>query len=191
MVERIVDEFDAGTLPAIHIDAESAKLYHPATLTGKFPVDPELVVRCQRAGSGRYRGVCIGKMLELYPYDAMKKLALSQAKTFIRHMRSQGYEPLQEATELELWGPFRERGDMSRGASLVNFEEDNPFVPAGHWGSAARGAWRHDLERGPRRLNQNVLLDDKDWRHGVVFLVRGQFLATRGKQEESTGAVLV
>src|SRR3989304_5448448 len=113
MIERVVDEIEAGGIPAIQLDPESTKFYHPATLTAKFPLDPELVMRCQRAGSGVYRGTRVGQLPELYPYDALKRQVVGQAKTFLRHMRSQGYEPTQAETELELWGPYRERGDMA------------------------------------------------------------------------------
>ena len=179
-----------GGLPSVQIDPETTRIYEPVTLTAKFPVDPELVVRCQQAGDRPHRGTRVGKMLELYPYDVLKRLATAQAKTFLRHMRNQGYEPLQAETELELWGPFRERLDTSKAADLKNFEEGNHLIPQGHWGSAAHGVWRHDLVRGPRQLDVTTL-GHRDWRFGVVFMLRGKFLATGGHREETTGTLLV
>ena len=179
-----------GGSPAVQIDAEKMRIYEPVTLAAKFPVDSELVLRCQKAGDQPHKGTRVGKILELYPYDILKGQALEQAKVFCQHMRSQGYEPLQEPTEMELWGPFRERLDTSKAATLKNFEEGNHLVPQGRWGSAAHGVWRHDSVRGPRRLDRQTVLNHPDWKYGIVFMLRGKFLATGGHLEDS-GTLIV
>ena len=177
------------TNPAIRI--EPGKIYEPVSLTLKFPADADLVLTCQRMGDKPHRGTPIGKIPELYPRDALKRLALSETKTFISHMKNQGYEAQEAETEMELWGPYREKLDMGKGAALVNFEEGNPLVPQGHWGSAARGVWKHDGITGPRKLDPKTVKGHQDWKRGVIFLVRGKFLATHGHQEETTGTLVV
>ena len=164
---------------------DPGKIYHPLRLVCKFRIDPELALE-----TGLHHGASIGKMLELYPYDQLKHKALSEAKTFMGHMRRQGYIPQQAESEMELWGPYREKVDMSKGADLVNFEEGNPLIPQGHWGSAAHGVSKAD-SRDPRVLNKRELLDSPDWRHGVVFLIRGKFLATHWKESDSDGTLIV
>jgi hypothetical protein len=173
------------------IDSEKTKLYEPLWLTAKFPVDAELVLRCQKAGDSPHKGTRIGKMMELYPYGALKRVVVGHTKTFLRHMKAQGYIPQQAETEMELWGPFRERVDMSKGAELINIEEGNHTIPEGRYVSAARAVWGHDGVKGPRKLDRKTLLDHRDWQRGVFFSVRGRFLATKGKQEEETGTIIV
>jgi hypothetical protein len=129
-------------------------------------------------------------MPELYPQHVLKRIVLSQTKTFLGHMKRQGYIPQQTETEMELWGPFREKVDMSKASDLVNIEEGNPTVPEGRYASAARGVWGHDGTRGPRELDRKTLLDHRDWQRGVFFSVRGRFLATKGSREEETGTIL-
>lgn len=175
--------------PSVRIDP--GKIHEPISLTMKFKVDADLVLTCQRAGDQPHRGKPIGKIMELWPFDALKRIAVSETKTFIGHMKNQGYEAQQAETEMELWGPYREKLDMGKGDALVNFEEGNPLVPQGHWGFAASGMWKHDLEVGPRRLDPKKLKNNPEWKRGVVFLVRGKFLATHGHQEETTGTLVV
>lgn len=175
--------------PAIQVDV--GKLYHPVHLTCKFKVDGEMALRCQRYGAGLYRGKPIGKVPDLWPHLDLKQQALWEAKTFLGHMRRQGYQPQQAESEMELWGPYREKLNMAKGAELVNIEEGNHTIPEGLWGSAAYGGWTHDGHKGPRQLDRNAVLDSQDWKHGVVFLIRGRFLATRGKREETTGTIIV
>lgn len=170
---------------------EPGKIYEPVSLTARFPLDTDLVLTCQRVGGKPYRGTPIGKIPELWPFDALKRIVRNHAKTFIRHMKAQGFEAQQAETEMELWGPYREKLDMRKGDALVNFEEGNPLVPQGHWGHAATGAWEHDGTLGPRQLDPKAMKDHRDWKMGVVFLVRGKFLATHGHQEETTGTLVV
>lgn len=174
-----------------NVKVKPGKIYHPLPLTCKFPVDTELVLDCQRLGARPHKGTLIGKMPELHPFVQLKNHVMSQAKEFVRHMKSQGYEPQQAETEMELWGPFREKMDWGKATQLVNFEEGNPFIPQGHFGSAAHGGWQHDGVIGPRVLDRDLLRDHQDWRWGVIFIVRGHFLATRGYESEDTGGLIV
>ena len=173
------------------LDRESTKVYEPVFLTCKIKVDPELILKLQRMGWRPRRGTPIGKMSDLDPFNALKRLVTEEAKTFIGYMKQQGFLPLEAETQMELWGPFREKLDMSKGSSWENFEEGNPLVPQGMWRSQARGLWEHDLKTGPRELDRKAVLEDRDWKRGVVFLIRGRFLATHGKEEEATGTLLV
>ena len=174
----------------VSIKVDPGKLYHPVRLTCKFKVDPELALKCQRLGAGLHRGTPIGKVSELWPTQTLKRRALTEAKAFVGHMKNQGYVAQQPESEMELYGPFREKLDMSKAAELVNFEEGNPLIPQGHWGSAAHQATSAD-SRGPRVLNRKELLDSQDWQHGVAYLIRGTFLATNWKQDEKTGTLIV
>ena len=176
-------------MPSVQV--KPGKIYHPLSLTCKFPVDTELVLDCQRLGARPHKGTLIGKMPELHPFVQLKHHVLDQAKAFVRAMKSKGYEPQQAETEMELWGPFREKLDMEKASQLVNFEEGNPFIPQGHFGSAAYGGWQHDGVVGPRVLDRNLLRNHQDWRRGVVFIVRGNFLATRGYESEDKGGLIV
>ncbi len=176
-------------MPSVQV--KPGKIYHPAPLTCKFPVDTELVLKCQSLGVKPYKGALIGKMSELHPFVQLKQFVLTQAKAFVRAMKSQGYEPQQAETEMELWGPYREKLDMAKASQFVNFEEGNPFIPQGHFGSAAMGGWASDGVVGPRTLNRDLLRDHRDWQRGVAFIVRGNFLATRGYESEDTGGLIV
>ena len=175
--------------PSVRIDPGT--IHQPIPLNATFPVDLDLVLTCQRVGDKPYRGTPIGKIPELWPREGLKRTILGYAKTFIRHMKAQGYEAQQAETELELWGPYREKMDMGKGGALVNFQEGNPLVPQGHWGTAAHGLWEHDGITGPRQLDPKVAKGHQDWQRGVVFLIRGKFLATHGHREETTGSTIV
>lgn len=170
------------------VKIDPGKIYHPLTLVCKFRADPELALHCQ--GAGLHRGIPIGKMLELWPTDMLKRQALSEAKTFVGHMKRQGYIPQQAESEMELWGPYREKLNMAKGTELVNFEAGNHLIPQGHWGSAAHGVTKAD-SRKPRVLSREQLLDSEDWQLGVAFLIRGKFLATQWKESESDGTLIV
>lgn len=172
------------------VQVKPGKIYHPLSLTCKFPVDTELVLDCQRLGSKPHKGTIIGKMPELHPFVQLKNHVLVQAKAFVRAMKSQGYIPQQAETEMELWGPFREKVDLAKASQLVNFEEGNPFIPQGHFGSAASGGWQPDGVTGPRVLDSDLLRNHRDWRWGVAFIVRGTFLATRGYENDTGGWVV-
>ena len=177
-------------MTTIKLDKTSTKLHHPVALNAKFKVDTDLILQCQRYGGGRYRGKPIGKLPELYPQDRLKRQAVEICKTFIQHMKLQGYEAREPATQMELWGPYREKLDMSKAHQLTNFEEGNPFIPEGHFGHPMSG-WAHDGITGPRTLDTNLLRDHRDWQLGAFFIIRGKFIATKGTEEETTGTVLV
>ncbi len=174
----------------IKLDKSSTKQHHPVSLTAKFKADTDLVLQCQRYGGGLHKGTAIGKLLEIWPTDALKKQALDICRTFIQHMKLQGYETRESATEMELWGPYREKLDMSKANDLINFEAGNHLIPEGHYGHPM-GGWESDGVTGPRTLDKTLLRDHRDWQLGAVFLIRGKFTATRGTEEESTGTILV
>jgi hypothetical protein len=111
---------------------------------------------------------------------------LIQAKEFLRHMKVRGLEPKQSEFKLELWGPYRDKVDLAKGAEMINIEEGNPFFPDGRWVSAARAA--APAQRGPLELTPE-LLDHPDVK-GVHFIVRGLFTRTYGKQSEETGQLI-
>ena len=176
-------------MTGLQLDRESVTLHEPVTLTCKVKADPELVLKCQRLGERPYRGVRLGKLRETYPTQALKRILLDEARTFTAHMKRQGYEPREAETEMRLYGPFREKLDMGRGAALENFEAGNHLIPQGMWRSAAHGTGRA-TERGVLQLDRERVLGSQDWRRGVAFLIKGQFLAAHGKEEETTGILI-
>jgi hypothetical protein len=181
---------ERSSSPAFHIDVETTALHEPVWLDAKLKVDMDLVLKSQQHGQKPLKGIPVGQMMEFWPHDALKREVLAQCQIFLRHMRQQGYEPRLHEHELLIWGPFRERVNMRDGASLVNIEEGNPFYPGGAWAGAAKGVWKHDLKKGPRRLDKQALAEH-DWKHGGHFRVRGLFTAKYGKQEETTGSIIV
>lgn len=174
---------------AYHLDRESIQLHEPVLLKCRFRADPELVLLCQSLGEQPHKGTPIGKMKNLYPFEALKRQAMDEAKMFVRHMRKQGFEPMQAESEMELWGPFAEKVDMSKGASLENFEAGNHLIPQGMYRTRAHGAWKPD-GKGPRRLTKQML-DEPRYGKGASFYIRGRFLASHGKEEEATGTLIV
>lgn len=172
------------------LDRESIKLAEPVTLNCKFRVDPELVLACQRAGTPLYKGVPIGKLSLFYPIADLRRLAMEEAQTFVGHMKRQGFEPQEAESQMKLYGPYREKLDMSRGASLENFEEGNHLIPEGMWRSAATGAGPATM-RGLQVLDRDRVLDSPDWKRGAAYIIQGRFLASWGKEEESTGVLIV
>lgn len=176
--------------PSLHTDRESITLHEPTTLTCKFRVDPELILKLQDFGQRPHKGTSIGKMPVGYPFEELKKIAMDEAKTFVGYMKQQGNEPRTAISQMEIYGPYREKMDMSKAATLENFEAGNPFHPNGMWRSAAHGVWAPD-GKGPRLLDRNKVLDSPDYRHGTVYFIRGLFLASHGKEEEETGVLIV
>lgn len=186
-MDKLIDAVEAG--PAIHLDAESTALRHSVSLNCKVRVDPELVLLCQKHGDAPHRGTRIGRMREIWPFAALKNHVVEQTKEFVRQMRVRGYESQQPESLMELWGPFREKVDISN-TGLVNVEAGNPFFPEGRWVNANRGV-REIKTKGPQQITRRDLLDSSDWEKGAIFLVRGRFIATRGKQDDQTGILLV
>ena len=163
------------------------KFYVPDKLVCKFVPDRELVLQCQEAGMAPVKGLPIGKMRDTWPFSRLKVIAESEAKTFIGHMERQGYVPQQNYSAMEIFGPYRNKPTVARN---VNIEEGNPLVPEGRWALSSKGAWEPDSLR-PRALDRDQVLYGGDWKHGVCFLIRGNFLATRGYEEETTGTVIL
>ena len=160
----------------------------PNLLVCKFRPDPELVLQCQKMGGQPYRGTPIGLMRNIWPHSALKAKALDEAKTFIRHMNTQGHRALQNADAMEIWGPFKEKPTANK---LVNIEAGNElFYPDGKWAFESKGAWRPE-SKGPQYVSKDKILDSPDWKLGVAFLIRGRFESTVGHEEDSTGIVIL
>ena len=169
------------------VGAESTQVHVPTYLICKFRADPELVLRCQQGGDTVHRGTRLGQLREFWPFDAIKRQALAEARTFIRYMRTQDYEPKQSHYEMELWGPFPEKVRFTD--SVTNIEAGNPFFPDGRWVSDSRGTRLGT--KGPQELKRDTVLDSPDWQKGTVFLIRGLFIGNYGHQEEETGILIV
>ena len=168
------------------VDPETTVLHHPTWLSGKIRIDAELVLKCQRSGGGKFRGVKLGTLSDLWPHASLRRAIQEQSTTFLNHMRLQGFEPKDSVYELEVWGPYRERVDM--GTEYKNIEEGNPFFPEGRWAIAQNAA--APAQKGPMELSRD-LLDHRDMKRGVHYIVRGLFLAEYGKEEEETGTLIV
>ena len=169
------------------IDRESIVLHEPTWLNGKIRIDAELVLKCQRSGGGKFRGVKLGKLSDLWPHASLRRAIQEQSTTFLNHMRLQGFEPKNSVYELEVWGPYREKVDM--GTKYKNIEEGNEmFFPDGRWAIAQNAA--APAQKGPMELSRD-LLDHPDMKRGVHYIVRGLFLAEYGKEEEETGTLIV
>lgn len=194
-VDHTIDEGIDSPAPGVQIHRESITVHIPVLLNCKFKADPELVLRCQGAGQQPLHGLPIGRMPDFYPFLALKRIAMEECQTFVGHMRNQGFEPREAESQMELWGPFREKMDMSRGAALENFEEGNHLIPQGKWRSQAHGAWAPEgtgrAALGPQMLDKERVLHSQDYKHGIAFFIRGRFLASHGKEEEETGTLLV
>ena len=176
-------------MTTFQVDAESIGLHEPVYLKCKIRADAELVLKCQRAGAKPYRGLPTGNLPPVWPHSSLKREIIEQSKMFLEHMRLKGYEPKHSEYQMELWGPYREKVDMRDAASpMINIEVGNPFFPDGRWVSAARAS--APAQKGPMELSME-LLDHRDMRRGVHFIVRGLFLAQSGKREESTGTLIV
>lgn len=188
-MDKLTEAVEAGQGPAIRLDAESTGLAHSVSLNCKVRIDPELVLLCQKHGEKPHRGTRLGRMKELWPFETLKQHVMEQAKEFVRQMKARGYEPQQPESAMELWGPFREKADVSN-TGLVNVEKGNPFFPYGRWVNDNRGV-RQVNKTGPLEITRRQLLDSPDWQKGAIFLVRGRFIAHHGKQEEETGTLLV
>ena len=188
-MDSLIEVGGVGYAPNVHIDGDSILFHEPAFLVCKIRVDPELVLLCQSHGDRPHRGTRIGRMKELWPFESLKRYLLEQTKEFFRQMRSRGNDPLQSETEMEVWGPFQEKADISN-TRLINIEEGNPFFPDGRWVADNRGTIRLE-SKGPQQMTRDKVLNSLNWERGAVFLVRGRFIATQGYREESTGVVLV
>ena len=161
-------------MPAIRENLNKTKFYVPDLLVCKIIPDQELALKV-----GVHKGTPIGKISELWPHDRFKKSVIEEAQKFVYHMNQQGNELQTSIYEMELWGPFR---DKPMGFQEVNIEEGNPWQED-KYAFTTKGAWQPDTLGNVER---NVLE-----KHGACFRIRGKFLKTRGKQDESTGVVIL
>ncbi len=167
---------------AIHENPETVALALPTWLVCQFRADPEMVARCQGAAEGDqrfWRGRAIGTIRDLWPWQDMKRTALEEARQFVKYMRQQyqQYELVGAESEMELWGPYRQKVDWARVQDKL-----------------VRG----DLRGigGPLKMTQYAPgwaygFDDKPEDKGLVFLIRGMFLAKYGRLVEDKEVLLV
>ena len=173
-------------MTALRENLNKTKFYVTDLLVFKIKPDAELVALCQQKGAAVYRGTPIGQMQSLWPFDGLKRAVIEEAETFVRHMAAQGNMLQTSVYQMELWGPYR---DKPTGVREVNIEAGNPYVPDGKWAFDSKGTWAPD-ETGVREVTKD-LLDREDFRHGICYRIRGEFLKTRGHQEETTGVVIL
>ena len=102
------------------------RVAEPVNLTAVFPVPAEALHRT-------YRGVKMADLPSLYPFNHVRDLALSAAKTWVSHMALQGFDLLSNESDLRVWGPYRPKtkvlknqiGALNAGMGF-NMDE-NPF----------------------------------------------------------------
>jgi len=169
----------------VRIDPDTTKFYVPDLLVCRIKVDPELVLLCQSKGGAKYKGVPIGQMKSTWPHSTLKAAVKALAMEFVLQMDRQGNVLQTDDSQIEIWGPYRDR---PLGVGEVNIEAGNHTVPEGKMAFDSKGVWSPE-ETGPREITQ-VMLDRHDFRHGICYRIRGKFLKTRGKQDE-TGLVIL
>ena len=92
----------------------------PVSLNGAFPIPSDAIART-------YRGVKFGEFIDIHPYAVVQRLAIEAAKKFVADMRLQGYELLGNETDLQLWGPYRDRTyEIDKGVGFALTDEPFP-----------------------------------------------------------------
>lgn len=169
-------------MTAILENHEKVARAHPVPLICQFRADAEMVERCQKAAAGEerfWRGRPLGVIRDLWPWSDMKMQALEEARLFVHYMRQQQqeYSLIGAVTEMELWGPYRQKVDWNRVQEKLTRGDSHSFGAELKHSEYAPG-WAYGFEDKP---------DDK----GLVFLIRGQFLAKYGKLVEGKDGVLL
>ncbi len=169
-------------MTAILENHEKVARAHPVPLTCQFRADTEMVTRCQAAAQGAerfWRGEPIGTISRLFPWSDMKDQAMKEARLFVGYMRQQRqeYELIGAVTEMELWGPYRQKVDWSRADETLTRGDSRGFG--------------EELKTSEYAPGYAYGLDDKPEDKGLVFLIRGQFLAKYGKLVEGMEGVLL
>jgi hypothetical protein len=167
-------------MTAILENHESVARAHPTPLVCQFRADPEMVERCQKAAVGEerfWRGRPLGAIRDLWPWGDMKMQAMEEARLFVHYMRQQRqeYELVGAVTEMELWGPYRQKVDWGRAQERLTRTD-------GDWNSAKTSEYAPGYAYG---------FEDKPDDKGLVFLIRGQFLGKYGKLVEGKDGVLL
>jgi hypothetical protein len=157
----------------LHIreNPESLHLAEPVFLTCQFPVEQELVLACQAGDEKTYRGVPVGTIRDLWPWSELRKVALWHAQEFVRNMKNQDYELVGHATAMGLWGPYTQKVEWDKVDQQITSEENFETRSYPH-------AYLY-------RENE-VRLD-----RGIIYLIRGQFLAGHGHLSEEKGVLVV
>ena len=161
---------------------EKRSLAHPSWLVCQFRADTEMVTRCQASAEGEerfWRGQAIGTIRDLWPWQDMKILAQEQARLFVGYMRQQyqQYELVGAESEMELWGPYLQKVDWNRVQDrLVRGDLDG---------------FGEELKKSEYAPGWAYGFDDKPEDKGLVFLIRGLFLAKFGRLVEDKEVLLV
>lgn len=148
----------------------------PMRLSCHVTLPYELVRDVQMAGDRPHRGTPIGRLLELWPFDALKRRIKAEAERFISQVATQGYLALEPAESMALWGPYTEK--VGKPHDWVP-EDGNHTIPK-HERKTATTAWGYRVDE---------LSVDK----GVAFLINGRFTrkASLGSVCEETGVLIV
>ena len=146
------------------------------TVMTKCVLEYELVQLVQNAGVKPLDGQPLGKLMELYPFDMLKRPLLEHAREFVRQIASKHYVPLTNVEQFLVWGPFSEKVGPLREWTP---EAGNPVIPR-HKQRSAERVWGYRS-------------DEVDWARGCAFLIRGEFTrnARYGAVDEQTGVVIV
>jgi len=144
------------------------------TVGTKCVLDYELVQAVHNAGGRPFKSEPLGKLSELWPFDALKRPLLKHAEEFVRQIGTQGFQPLSNVHQFLVSGPFSEKvGEMQQWTP----EAGNHLIPHPR---QAQTVWGY---RG----------DEFDWHKGCAFLITGRFTrhARYGHVDEWTGMVFV
>lgn len=142
----------------------------------KCVLDYELVERVHNAGGRPYKGLPLGTLPELWPFDMLKRPLVAHAEEFVRQIGLQGYRPVTNVEQFVVWGPYMEKvGELREWVP----EAGNHLIPK-HAQRTAQRVWGY---RG----------DEFDWHKGCAFLIQGEFTrhARHGHVDEQTGSILV
>ena len=144
-------------------------------ITTKCVVDYECVLLCQQHGWDAARGVPLGTLPELWPFDLLKRQLVDHAGEFVRQIGPAGFDPLDPIYSFKLWGPYMEK--IKPSVEFWTPEAGNHLIPK----HAQRRAVRVQAYRG----------DEFDFEKGCAFLIQGEFTraARHGHVGEEDGVL--
>lgn|SRR3990167_2069518 len=143
------------------------------TVATKCVLDYELVQCVHQAGGKPSRGEPLGKLPELWPFDALKRALRAHAAEFVEQIRAQGFQPLTNIEQFSVWGPFSEKVGEPREWTP---EAGNHLIP--HPRTASR-VWGYQG-------------DEFNWHTGCAFFIQGRFTRhARHGHVSDEGVVLV
>lgn len=142
----------------------------------KCTLDYELVRLCQEKGDKPHKGTPLGRFLELWPFDMLKRALIDHANTFVSQIGMQGFVPLTSVYEFRVWGPFTEKVGAMRPWVP---EEGNHTIPR-HLQRTAQKVWGYEG-------------DEFNFDKGCAFIIAGDFTrkASLGHVNEETGVIVV